>query len=106
MKTFVFALFITKLPFSGFAQSGTEWIWNPELSYSQKVTERTTLIAKLSVFNSLEEFSTRETLQYLEPQLSASYTLTARWRVGGGYYYRWPEPLSNMSTDFCNKPVM
>lgn len=93
MKTFAFALFVVLIPFSGFAQSGTEWIWNPELSYSKKVTDRTTLIAKLSVFNSLDNFSNQETLQYLEPQFLASYVLTARWRVGGGYYFRWSEPL-------------
>ncbi len=94
MKRFVIALVaIFAWPVLGYAQSGPEWIWNPELSYSEKTSERTTLIAKLSVFQSLEDFSEKRALQYIEPQFSGSYTLTSRWKVGGGYYYRWSEPL-------------
>lgn len=95
----IFAAFFTIIlawPVSGFAQSNTaEWIWNPELSYSKKTSDRTTLIAKLSVFQSLDNFSSSNSLRFIEPQLSASYTLTPRWKVGGGYYYRWSEPLTD-----------
>jgi len=95
MKTFAVVLSIIALPLTAVAQSGPEWIWNPEFSYSKKTSERTTLIAKLSVFNSLEDFTNQKSLQYIEPQLSAAYTLTPRWRVGGGYFFRWSEPLAD-----------
>ncbi|NBC64890.1 MAG: DUF2490 domain-containing protein [Bacteroidetes bacterium] len=93
MKSFITSLLFILWPLSSFAQTGPEWIWNPELSYSKRVSDRTTLIAKLSVFNSLENITNQKFLRYIEPQLSGSYTLTTRWKVGGGYYYRRPEPL-------------
>lgn len=91
---FVILLFTLFIPFSLFAQSGPEWIWSPEFSYSEKVSDRTTFFAKLSLFNSLDNVSNERFLQYIEPQLSASYTLTARWKVGGGYYFRWSQPVA------------
>ena len=87
--TFIVFLFL----FSAVAQSDTEWIWNPELSYSNKLSDRTTLITKLSVFNSLEETSNRSFIQFVEPQFAVSYTLTTRWKIGGGYYFRNSQPL-------------
>ena len=94
MKTFVVVLVtIFVWPMLGNAQSGPEWIWNPELSYSKKTSDRLTLLTKFSVFHSFEDFTEKRALQYIEPKLSASYTLTVRWKVGGGYYYRWSDPL-------------
>jgi len=93
MKNFIFFAFILLCPLSVTAQSNLDWIWNPEISYSKKASDRTTLIAKLSVFNSLDNASNRRFVQFIEPQFSASYTLTARWKIGGGYYFRWAEPL-------------
>ncbi|HKL14582.1 MAG TPA: DUF2490 domain-containing protein [Balneolaceae bacterium] len=93
MKTFFIVLFFLLSPLSALSQSNIEWIWNPELSYSKKTSDRTTLIAKLSVFNSLDNITNQSAIQFIEPQLSASYTLTPRWKIGGGYYYRWSAPL-------------
>jgi hypothetical protein len=93
MKTFILGAIIILCPLSVPAQSNIEWIWNPEISYSKKVSDRTTFISKLSVFNSLDNTDNKRFLQFIEPQLSASYTLTARWNIGGGYYFRWSEPL-------------
>lgn len=93
MKKLALVIFIALLPFIGIAQSNTEWIWNPELSYSKKVSDRTSLIAKLSVFNSLDDVSNQNFVQFIEPQLLSSYRLTARWSIGGGYYYRWSGPF-------------
>lgn len=93
MKISILVLFISLFPFISVAQSNLEWIWNPEISYSKKITERTSVIAKFSVFNSIDNYSNKNALQFIEPQFLASYTLTARWRIGGGYYFRWSEPL-------------
>lgn len=94
MKLFVVILtFIFVLPVIGFAQSDPELIWSPELSYSKKTSERLTLIAKLSVFQSFDGFTEKQGVQFIEPQFLTSYTMTARWKVGGGYYYRLSEPL-------------
>jgi hypothetical protein len=93
IKQSVIGLFLILFPLTTAAQSDTEWIWNPELSYSNKLTDRTTLITKLSVFNSLDETSNRSFVQFIEPQMSVSYTLTTRWKIGGGYYFRNSQPF-------------
>lgn len=96
MKSFAVALtIIFAWPVLGLAQSGPEWIWSPELSYSKKTSDRLTLIAKFSAFQSFDGFTEKSGLQFIEPQFLASYTMTARWKVGGGYYYRLSEPLAD-----------
>jgi hypothetical protein len=76
-----------------FSQSNTEWIWSPEYSYSWKSSDRMAYSAKISMFNSVENFDNRSSIQYIEPQMSFAYGLTPRVKVGGGYYYRWSAPL-------------
>jgi hypothetical protein len=68
-------------------------IWNPELSYSWKSSDRLGYNAKLSMFNSIPDFDNQGAIRYIEPQLSFSYGLSAGTKVGGGYYYRLSTPL-------------
>jgi len=77
----------------GYSQSETEWIWNPEYSYSWKSSDRMAYTAKLSVFNSINNIDNRSAIEYLEPQFSFAYGLTPRVKIGGGYYYRWSTPF-------------
>ena len=94
MKIFVVVVVaIFAWPLLGYAQSGPEWIWNPELSYSKDTSDRMTLGAKLSIFHSFEDFTEKRALEYIEQQFTGAYTLTPRWKIGGGYYYRLSNPL-------------
>lgn len=94
MKSFTIILIVIFIwPVLCVAQAGTEWIWSPELSYSKKTSDRLTLIAKLSAFQSFDGFTAKKGLQFVEPQFLSSYTMTARLKVGVGYYYRLSEPL-------------
>ena len=86
-------ILISITPLFVFAQSDTEWIWNPELSYSWKASDRVAYVTKLSMFNNVGEFDNRTGLEFLEPQFVMSYSISTRLKVGGGYYYRWSEPL-------------
>lgn len=80
------------LPVFAFSQQA-ELIWNPELSYSWKSSDRLGFSAKLSVFNSIRDFDNNDAIQYIEPQFSFSYGLSSGTKVGGGYYYRLSTPL-------------
>lgn len=84
----VLALF----PLCAFSQQA-ELIWNPELSYSWKSSDRLGFNTKLSIFNSLRDIGKEEALQYAESQFSFSYGVSTRTKIGGGYYYRLSTPL-------------
>lgn len=93
MRKFLFPVFISLFPLLTYAQSRPELIWNPELSYSWSTSDRISFTTKLSVFNNLGELGKRTALSFLEPQLLMSYGISTRLKIGGGYYYRWSEPL-------------
>jgi hypothetical protein len=93
MRKFILLILFSTAPLFVFAQSETEWIWNPEVSYSWKASDRLAYNTKLSMFNNGGEFGNRSWLSFLEPQFVVSYSLSTRMKIGGGYYYRWSEPL-------------
>lgn len=93
MRKFLLLIFFSITPLFVYAQSGPEWIWNPEVSYSWKTSDRVGYTTKLSMFNSPGELGNRTALSFLEPQFVMSYSISTRLKVGGGYYYRWSEPL-------------
>lgn len=68
-------------------------IWNPELSYSWKNSDRLGFNTKLTGFNSLQDLDNDGFIRYIEPQFSFSYGLSAGTKIGGGYYYRLSTPL-------------
>lgn len=80
------------LPLMSFSQSA-DLIWNPELSYSWKTSDRLGFNTKLSVFNSVPDLDNDLAIQYIEPQFSFSYGISPGTKIGGGYYYRWSTPL-------------
>ncbi|MDX1592521.1 MAG: DUF2490 domain-containing protein [Balneolaceae bacterium] len=75
------------------AQDRTDWIWNPEYSYTWKQSDRLGYNVKLTLFNSIADLDNRSSIQYVEPQFSFSYGVSTRLKIGGGYYYRWSAPL-------------
>lgn len=87
---FLVTFLLTEL---GFPQSNTDWIWSPEYSYSWKSSDRMAYSAKIAMFNSVENFDDRSSIEFIEPQLSFAYGITPRVKIGGGYYYRWSTPL-------------
>lgn len=93
MRKFLLLILFSTTPLFGYAQSETEWIWNPEVSYSWKASDRVAYTTKLSMFNNGGELENRKWLSFLEPQFVMSYSLSTRMKIGGGYYYRWSEPL-------------
>ncbi|PWN05704.1 DUF2490 domain-containing protein [Rhodohalobacter mucosus] len=93
MRKFFLLILFSTAPLFVYAQSQTDWIWNPEVSYSWKASDRVAYNTKLSVFNNLGELGNRTALSFLEPQFVMSYSVSTRLKLGGGYYYRWSEPL-------------
>lgn len=83
---------VALLPACAFSQQA-ELIWNPELSYSWKTSDRLGFNTKLSIFNSVRDFDNNRAIEYIEPQFSFSYGLSTRTKVGGGYYYRLSTPM-------------
>jgi len=79
-------------PLCVFSQQA-DLIWNPELSYSWKTSDRMGYNAKLSMFNSARDFDNQAAIEYIEPQFSFSYGLSAGTKIGGGYYYRLSTPF-------------
>ncbi|MGN8226634.1 DUF2490 domain-containing protein [Gracilimonas sp. BCB1] len=80
------------LPVCAFSQQA-DLIWNPELSYSWKSSDRLGFNTKLSVFNSIRDFDNEGAIRYIEPQFTFSYGLSAGTKIGGGYYYRLSTPM-------------
>lgn len=91
MRKFLLLILISLSPLLTYAQS--EWIWNPEVSYSWKSSDRVSYTTKLSVFNNLAELDNNSVLSFFEPQFLMSYGISTRIKMGGGYYYRWSQPL-------------
>ncbi len=79
-------------PVCAFSQQA-DLIWNPELSYSWKSSERLGFKTKLSVFNSIRDFDNKTAIRYIEPQVTFSYALDGVSKIGGGYYYRLSTPM-------------
>ena len=92
LKSWALLAAATLLPVCAFSQQA-ELIWNPELSYSWKTSDRLGFNTKLSVFNSIRDFDNEGAIQYIEPQFSFSYGVSPRTKLGGGYYYRLSTPL-------------
>lgn len=95
MKSFIIWAFLAiaaMLPYSAYSQQA-ELIWNPELSYSWKSSDRLGFNTKLSVFNSIRDLDNNAAIEYIEPQFTFSYGLTGRTKLGGGYYYRLTTPM-------------
>ena len=91
-KTWALLSVIALLPLCAFSQQ-SELIWNPELSYSWKSSDRLGFNTKLSIFNSVLDFDNNAAIQYIEPQFSFSYGISSRTKLGGGYYYRLSTPM-------------
>lgn len=91
-KIYTAAAALALLPFSIVAQQ-TEMMWNPEVSYSWKRSDRLGFNTKLSVFNSITDLNNNGSIEYIEPQLVVSYGLSNRTKIGGGYYYRLSTPF-------------
>ncbi len=85
--------YVILTPLFAHSQSETEWIWSPELSYSWSTSDRVSYTTKLALFNDLNQTDNQSFLSYIEPQFIMSYGLSTRLKIGGGYYYRWSEPL-------------
>jgi hypothetical protein len=75
------------------AQSEAELIWGPELSYSWSSSDRVSYNTKLVAFNNLRELGNQAGLVHIEPSFVMTYSLTTRYRIAGGYVYRWSDPL-------------
>ncbi|WP_421774824.1 DUF2490 domain-containing protein [Gracilimonas sp.] len=80
------------LPVCAFSQQA-DLIWNPELSYSWKTSDKLGFKTKLSVFNSIRDFDNKAAIRYIEPQFTFSYALSGGSKIGGGYYYRLSTPM-------------
>lgn len=93
MRKLLLLILFSVMPLFACAQTGPDWIWNPEVSYSWKTSDRVAYTTKMSMFNSVGEFGNRAFIAYLEPQFVMSYSASTRLKIGGGYYYRWSEPL-------------
>lgn len=93
MRKVLLLILFSMIPLFASAQSGSEWIWNPEVSYSWKTSDRVAYTTKLSMFNSPGELGNRTALSFLEPRFVMSYSISTCLKVGGGYYFRWSEPL-------------
>lgn len=91
-KSWVLLAVAALLPVCAFSQQA-ELIWNPELSYSWKSSDRLGFNTKLSIFNSIRDFDNSGAIQYIEPQFSFSYGLSTGTKIGGGYYYRLSTPM-------------
>ncbi|MDR9416820.1 MAG: DUF2490 domain-containing protein [Gracilimonas sp.] len=92
LKFWALLAVIILLPVSAFSQQA-EFIWNPELSYSWKSSDRLGYNTKLSIFNSVPDFANNNALEYLESQFVFSYGISTRTKIGGGYYYRLATPF-------------
>jgi len=93
MRKLLLLTFISLIPIFANAQSSYDFIWNPELSYSWSTSDRVSYTTKLSIFNDLGELGNQAAMSYIEPQFLMSYGVSTRFKVGGGYYYRWSVPL-------------
>jgi len=81
------------IPIFAKAQSDTEWIWSPEFSYTWSTSDRVSYNTKLAIFTDLNQMDTKAALAYIEPQFIMTYSVSTRFKLGGGYYYRWSDPL-------------
>lgn len=93
MRKILLLTFVFLTPLFVQAQSDTELIWSPELSYSWSTSDRVSYTAKLALFNDLNQLDNQAFLSYIEPQFIMTYSLSTRLKIAGGYYYRWSEPL-------------
>lgn len=93
LKSWALLAAVSLLPICVYSQQ-TELIWNPEISYSWKSSDRLGFNTKISAFNSIRDFDNQGAIRYIEPKFTFSYGLTARTKVGGGYYYRFSTPLA------------
>ncbi|MEX0720878.1 MAG: DUF2490 domain-containing protein [Balneolaceae bacterium] len=91
-KWYPFAILLI-LPSLALAQSNTDFIWRPIVGYSWSGTDKLNYSIKLEMFNSVEDFDNRSAIQYIEPQFSASYSISPNIKLGGGFYSRWVDPL-------------
>ena len=93
MRKLILLTTIILLPILAQAQSETELIWSSEISYSWSTSDRVSYTAKQAMFNDTNHLGKETFLTYLEPQFRLPYSLSTRLKLGGGYYYRWSEPL-------------
>ncbi len=91
-STWFLGIIFTLLPCFLFAQSA-DFIWNPELAYSWKNSNRLAFSTKLAMFNSIPDFDNNAAITYIEPQFTLSYRLANQTKIGGGYLYRLSTPL-------------
>lgn len=91
-RKWIFLLAALLLPTMAFAQN-SETIWTPELSYSWKSSNRLGFNSKLALFNSVSNFDNEGAIEYIEPQISLTYGVSPRTKIGVGYLYRYVTPL-------------
>jgi len=95
MRKLLLLILISLAPIYVQAQSNVDWIFNPEVSYSWKTSDRIGYTTKLSIFNRIKEFDNRAAVSFFEPQFVMNYSISTRLKIGGGYYYRWSNPFES-----------
>lgn len=77
------------------AQGTVDVIVEPAVSYSWASGDRWGYNAQLVGFMAVTHLEDRPFLEHTEAQLAASYGLGVRTKLGGGYLYRWDDPLED-----------
>ena len=81
------------LPENGLCQQ-TSFIWEPTLSFSWEQSDRLVFNSKTSLFLSVPDLNNESAVDYGESALSFAYGVSERSKIGGGYLFRYSDPMT------------
>lgn len=97
-KFIISSLFLLTFSNTLFSQD-IETIWQPDISYSWKYSDKTSFSSKTAALQSISDVSNNSSLIYIESSITANYKVNSKLTVSGGYLFRWNSPLLSNVTD-------